>query len=133
MVDKPEVAKDSLDMLASFIKENYRGEAGIVYAFSRKEASDVAAGLTSRGIRAAFYHAGQEVRLAAPAPADAAIVGLCWCCEAPPPSSPPVPVSCTREFNLGNSTSSTSVLIRWVPYPKSTAREKCWTPPPLLT
>lgn len=60
VVEKPEAAKDSLEQLASFIKENYRGQAGIVYTFSRKEASDVAAGLRSRGVSAAFYHAGQE-------------------------------------------------------------------------
>lgn len=58
---KPEAAKDALDQLTSFIKDNYRGKAGIVYAFSRKEASDVANGLASRGVSAAFYHAGQEV------------------------------------------------------------------------
>lgn len=58
---KPEAAKDALDQLASVIKDNYRGKAGIVYAFSRKEASDVATGLASRGVSAAFYHAGQEV------------------------------------------------------------------------
>lgn len=69
-MEKPEVAKDALELLASLIKANYRGQAGIVYAFSRKEASDVAAGLTSRGIRAAFYHAGQEV-------SKAAGVGVC--------------------------------------------------------
>lgn len=62
MVDKPEAAKDALELLTSLIKDNYSGEAGIVYAFSRKEASDVAKGLASRGIPAAFYHAGQEVR-----------------------------------------------------------------------
>ncbi|CAN0349642.1 unnamed protein product, partial [Scytosiphon promiscuus] len=61
-MDKPEAAKDALELLASLIKDNYSGEAGIVYAFSRKEASDVAKGLASRGIPAAFYHAGQEER-----------------------------------------------------------------------
>lgn len=61
---KPEAAKDALDQLASFVKDNYRGKAGIVYAFSRKEASDVAAGLASRGVPAVFYHAGQEVSVA---------------------------------------------------------------------
>lgn len=59
---KPEPANDALDQLAFFIKDSYRGKAGIVYAFSRKEASDVAAGLTCRGVSAAFYHAGQEVK-----------------------------------------------------------------------
>ncbi|CAN0003642.1 unnamed protein product, partial [Scytosiphon promiscuus] len=62
VMDKPEAAKDALELLASLIKDNYSGEAGIVYAFSRKEASDVAKGLASRGIPAAFYHAGQEER-----------------------------------------------------------------------
>lgn len=58
---KPEAATDALNQLTSFIKDNYHGKAGIVYAFSRKEASDVASGLASRGVPAAFYHAGQEV------------------------------------------------------------------------
>ena len=63
MVEKSEVTKDALEQLASFIRDNnYSNKAGIVYAFSRKEASDVAAGLSSRGIPAAFYHAGQEAR-----------------------------------------------------------------------
>ncbi|CAN0090159.1 unnamed protein product, partial [Ectocarpus fasciculatus] len=62
VVEKPEAAKESLELLASLIKDSYRGEAGIVYAFSRKEASDVAAGLAARGVPAAFYHAGQEER-----------------------------------------------------------------------
>ncbi|CAN0546207.1 unnamed protein product, partial [Ectocarpus sp. 12 AP-2014] len=62
VVEKPEAAKESLELLASLIKDSYRGQAGIVYAFSRKEASDVAAGLAARGVPAAFYHAGQEER-----------------------------------------------------------------------
>ncbi|CAN0247689.1 unnamed protein product, partial [Ectocarpus sp. 8 AP-2014] len=62
VVEKPEAAKESLELLASLIKDSYRGRAGIVYAFSRKEASDVAAGLAARGVPAAFYHAGQEER-----------------------------------------------------------------------
>lgn len=52
-----------MEQLVAFIRNNnYSNQAGIVYAFSRKEASDVAAGLASRGIPAAFYHAGQEVK-----------------------------------------------------------------------
>lgn len=63
MLEKSEVMKDAMEQLVTFIRNNnYSNQAGIVYAFSRKEASDVAAGLASRGIPAAFYHAGQEVR-----------------------------------------------------------------------
>ncbi|CAM9666747.1 unnamed protein product [Discosporangium mesarthrocarpum] len=62
VMDKPEVAKDAMGLLASFIQENYRGKAGIVYTFSRREASEVSAGLKKAGVRAASYHAGQEDR-----------------------------------------------------------------------
>lgn len=60
VIAKSEALKDALEQLASFIKGSYKGQAGIVYAFSRREASDVAAGLAERGVPAAFYHAGQE-------------------------------------------------------------------------
>lgn len=60
VVEKSEAPKGALEQLASFIKGSYKGQAGIVYAFSRREASDVAAGLAERGVPAAFYHAGQE-------------------------------------------------------------------------
>lgn len=60
VIEKSEAPKDALEQLASFIKGSYKGQAGIVYAFSRREASDVAAGLAERGVHAAFYHAGQE-------------------------------------------------------------------------
>lgn len=69
VVEKSEAAKDALEQLVSFIKNTYRGKTGIVYAFSRKEASDVASGLAARGVPAAFYHAGQE----------ASVVCVCVC------------------------------------------------------
>lgn len=69
VVEKPEAAKDALEQLARFIKDNYEARAaGIVYAFSRREASDVATGLVERGVSAAYYHAGQEVSAPPPRP-----------------------------------------------------------------
>lgn len=80
-MEKSEAANDALEQLAKFIRKHYLGAAGIVYAFSRKEASDVAAGLIKRGIRAAFYHAGQEVRVYRE---SASTVSLAWLVVAVP-------------------------------------------------
>ena len=46
-----------LEQLLSFL-EGRRGQAGIVYALSRKKVEEVAARLQAEGIRAAAYHAG---------------------------------------------------------------------------
>lgn len=45
-----------LDDMAAFIKQEYPRGAGIVYAFSRKDANTVAEKLVDRGIVAAAYH-----------------------------------------------------------------------------
>ncbi len=44
--------------LRAFLKERGEGEAGIVYALSRKRVEEVAARLAEAGFRAAPYHAG---------------------------------------------------------------------------
>ncbi|HEY6873868.1 MAG TPA: DNA helicase RecQ [Geobacteraceae bacterium] len=47
-----------LNQLRAFLKERGEGEAGIVYALSRKRVEEVAARLAEAGFRAAPYHAG---------------------------------------------------------------------------
>ena len=42
--------------MVSFIKENHPSQTGIIYTFSRKEADNVAAKLSSAGIVARSYH-----------------------------------------------------------------------------
>jgi len=46
------------NQLRAFLKERGEGEAGIVYALSRKRVAEVAARLAEAGLRAAPYHAG---------------------------------------------------------------------------
>jgi ATP-dependent DNA helicase RecQ len=46
--------------LLRFIQSEHEGEAGIVYCQSRKKVEEVAAWLSSEGIRALPYHAGME-------------------------------------------------------------------------
>jgi len=46
-----------LDQLLRFV-DRHAGQAGIVYALSRKRVEEIAQKLTDRGIRAAAYHAG---------------------------------------------------------------------------
>ena len=46
------------NQLRAFLKERGEGEAGIVYALSRKRVEEVAARLAEAGLRAAPYHAG---------------------------------------------------------------------------
>ena len=48
--------------LLDFIKREHGGEAGIVYAMSRKRVDDMAAFLESEGVRALNYHAGLDRR-----------------------------------------------------------------------
>ena len=51
------VGKDkTIDEMAAFVKRNHPRDAGIVYAFSRKDADDIASQLTARGIVAESYH-----------------------------------------------------------------------------
>src|SRR6266702_173678 len=47
-----------LHQLRAFLKERGEGDAGIVYALSRKRVEEVAARLAEAGFRAAPYHAG---------------------------------------------------------------------------
>lgn len=53
---KPDGKEKIIDEMATFIKEKHPRDAGIVYAFSRKDADDVANMLTARGIAAESYH-----------------------------------------------------------------------------
>ena len=61
--DRPNIRYNVLDkqkpfaQLQAFLKGR-RGEAGIVYALSRKRVEEVAAKLAATGLRAAAYHAG---------------------------------------------------------------------------
>ena len=56
--------KDNVERQLHVLLERCRGDAAIVYCFSRQETEDVAAALTARGWRASPYHAGlaPEVR-----------------------------------------------------------------------
>ena len=51
-------SKNSINELASFIKEKYPLSSGIVYCLSRKDCEKVCEELSRNGISCAFYHAG---------------------------------------------------------------------------
>jgi hypothetical protein len=57
VVAKSERGEAVLKQIAALIQESYRGEAGIVYCFSKKECAAVAKYLNAAGVRAAEYHA----------------------------------------------------------------------------
>jgi superfamily II DNA helicase RecQ len=57
VVAKSERGEAVLKQIATLILESYRGEAGIVYCFSKKECAAVAKYLSASGILAAEYHA----------------------------------------------------------------------------
>ena len=50
--------KDNVERQLHVLLERCRGDAAIIYCFSRQETEDVAASLTARGWRASPYHAG---------------------------------------------------------------------------
>ena len=50
--------KDNVERQLHVLLERWRGDAAIIYCFSRQETEDVAAALTARGWRASPYHAG---------------------------------------------------------------------------
>jgi RecQ family ATP-dependent DNA helicase len=52
--------KNYQEELVNFIKENYRGETGIVYCLSKHRCEDMAECLNKEGIRAKPYHAGLD-------------------------------------------------------------------------
>ena len=53
---KPETKEGVVKDIVAYIKENNKGESGIIYTFSKKEANEVAKGLCSNGIIAKPYH-----------------------------------------------------------------------------
>ncbi|XP_046543863.1 ATP-dependent DNA helicase Q1-like isoform X2 [Haliotis rubra] len=53
---KPSAQKDSMDEIQELIKSRFRGQSGIVYCFSRKDAEEVTMELQKRGIKAGCYH-----------------------------------------------------------------------------
>jgi ATP-dependent DNA helicase RecQ len=56
IVDK----QDARNQLLRFIREEHKGEAGIVYCLSRKKVDETAAWLVSHGVHALPYHAGMD-------------------------------------------------------------------------
>ena len=56
IVDK----EDARAQLLSFIDDEHRGEAGIVYCLSRRKVDETAAWLASKGVAALPYHAGMD-------------------------------------------------------------------------
>ena len=53
---KPETKEGVVKDIVAYIRENHTGESGIIYTFSKKEANEVAKGLSSNGIIAKPYH-----------------------------------------------------------------------------
>jgi len=51
---------DPRSQLLAFIREEHKGEAGIVYCLSRKKVDETAAWLAGQGVNALPYHAGME-------------------------------------------------------------------------
>jgi ATP-dependent DNA helicase RecQ len=64
--DRPNIRYTIVDkadpraQLLAFIREEHKGEAGIVYCLSRKKVDETAAWLVSHGVNALPYHAGME-------------------------------------------------------------------------
>ncbi|XP_066281240.1 ATP-dependent DNA helicase Q1-like [Branchiostoma lanceolatum] len=54
---KPSSHGDVMEKLAQTINGRFRGQSGIIYVFSRREAEQVAGDLLKRGVRAGYYHA----------------------------------------------------------------------------
>ncbi|THV03386.1 ATP-dependent DNA helicase [Dendrothele bispora CBS 962.96] len=50
----------TLSDVAAYIQEKYKGESGIIYCLSRKNAEEVAEGLKTRGIKTGVYHASYK-------------------------------------------------------------------------
>lgn len=51
----------ALDEIVDFINQNYKGESGIVYCFSRNDCEVTAAALSERGLKTGFYHANLPI------------------------------------------------------------------------
>jgi ATP-dependent DNA helicase RecQ len=63
---RPKIKKDqTIKQIIQIIKEEFRGESGIIYVQNRKTAEDIAEMLTVNDIKAAPYHAGLDPKLRA--------------------------------------------------------------------
>jgi ATP-dependent DNA helicase RecQ len=63
---RPKVKRDqTIKQIIQTIKEEFRGESGIIYVQNRKTAEDIAEMLTVNDIKAAPYHAGLDPKLRA--------------------------------------------------------------------
>lgn len=63
---RPKIKKDStIKSIIQIIKEEFRGESGIIYVQNRKTAEDIAEMLMVNDIKAAPYHAGLDPKLRA--------------------------------------------------------------------
>lgn len=63
---RPKIKKDqTIKQIIQVIKEEFRGESGIIYVQNRKTAEDIAEMLTVNDIKAAPYHAGLDPKLRA--------------------------------------------------------------------
>lgn len=63
---RPKIKKDqTIKQIIQIIKEEFRGESGIIYVQNRKTAEDIAEMLSVNDIKAAPYHAGLDPKLRA--------------------------------------------------------------------
>ncbi|KAF9412533.1 hypothetical protein HW555_009002 [Spodoptera exigua] len=60
ILEKPTSQEECLTILEKLLKGRYRGESGIIYTNSIKDAEDIAGGLRKRGLKVGCYHANLE-------------------------------------------------------------------------
>lgn len=60
VMEKPANREESLDQLEELLKNRYKNQSGIIYAFSIKDCEDIASGLLNRGVSVRAYHAKLE-------------------------------------------------------------------------
>ncbi|CEF63506.1 ATP-dependent DNA helicase Q1 [Strongyloides ratti] len=58
--DKPNSLDEFVMEVVNEIKENFKGQSGIIYCYSRKDCEDLNKKLKLNGIKSAFYHAYME-------------------------------------------------------------------------
>ncbi|KAM4036580.1 LOW QUALITY PROTEIN: ATP-dependent DNA helicase Q1 [Anomaloglossus baeobatrachus] len=59
---KPSSSNDFIEEIVKLINGRYKGQSGIIYCFSQKDAEQVTMSLQKLGIRAGTYHANMEPR-----------------------------------------------------------------------
>ncbi|KAI8520360.1 hypothetical protein Bbelb_001140 [Branchiostoma belcheri] len=59
---KPSSHENVMEKLVQVINDRFKGQSGIIYVFSRREAEQVAGDLLKRGVQAGYYHADLDAK-----------------------------------------------------------------------